>query len=445
MFGRLLSRRGTHPAGRSVRGWPLWSTSPPVLAYVLVVDALALALSMGALRMVPITGGDWARLGLLTGCALVHIDVSRTIERHREVSSGGGPYLDPLSVWEFASVLILPPALAVSMVLVIRAFAYVRIWRRVRVPLYRWVFSTAAIVLGMYAAAVVLAAGPGAYPGVPAGMTGLAIMILAAVLFWAINYGLVTGAILISTPTMTAAELIAKFDEQIIEVGAIGLGMATAVIVVHQPTVLVGVVVGLLALHRSVLIGQFQRAARTDGKTGLLTAIYWHELAQHELDRARQRGTTLGVLMIDLDHFKQVNDTHGHPAGDAVLAAVADAVTAQIRALDTAARFGGEELIVALPGATANALFAVSERIRHHIEGLTVDVPGLTGQPTAVHVTASIGGALYPDAGTTLDQLLIAADAALYDAKHAGRNRTHITAPRQRSPRANTDRHSTTD
>jgi len=205
--------------------------------------------------------------------------------------------------------------------------------------------------------------------------------------------------------------------------------MVTAVVVVYKPIVLVGVVAALLALHRSMLVGEFQRAARIDAKPSLYTATFWHQLAEHELERARQRGSTVGVLMIDLDHFKNVNDTYGHPAGDQVLAAVAAEVKAQVRQLDTAARFGGEELVVVLPAISADALYTVAERIRSHIETVSIDATSPHG-PTILHVTASVGGALFPDAGDSLDQVLLAADTALYAAKNAGRNRTELSTAR---------------
>jgi GGDEF domain-containing protein len=92
--------------------------------------------------------------------------------------------------------------------------------------------------------------------------------------------------------------------------------------------VLAGVVIALVAMHRGVLLAQFRRAARTDAKTGLYSPEWWHQMALRALERAEVRGTGMAVLMLDLDHFKVINDTYGHLVGDQVLRAVAQALAA---------------------------------------------------------------------------------------------------------------------
>ena len=127
--------------------------------------------------------------------------------------------------------------------------------------------------------------------------------------------------------------------------------------------------------------------------------------------------------MVDLDYFKRVNDTYGHVAGDVVLKAVADTLRGQVRDYDLVGRFGGEEFAVLLPGTSESGAVTAGERIRGAIAAMITEVP-LDGTHAEVNgLTVSIGCAVHPSAGDTLEKLLLAADTALYRAKSAGRNR----------------------
>ena len=143
-------------------------------------------------------------------------------------------------------------------------------------------------------------------------------------------------------------------------------------------------------------------------------------MATDTFARAAATGGRLGVLMLDLDHFKRVNDTYGHMAGDSVLRAVAEAVTSEIRADDTAGRWGGEEFAVLLPGVDPADMVVIAERIRRRVHALIVQPDRGT---TIADLTISIGAAHAPDPRITgVDDLVRAADAALYAAKTNGRN-----------------------
>ncbi|WP_052026081.1 GGDEF domain-containing protein [Amycolatopsis vancoresmycina] len=127
--------------------------------------------------------------------------------------------------------------------------------------------------------------------------------------------------------------------------------------------------------------------------------------------------------MLDLDHFKRVNDTHGHLAGDDVLRAVARAVRGEVRIYDAVGRFGGEEFVVLLPGIGQGHSAAVAERIRDAVASLAVETAGgrrIDG------LSVSIGVAVHPAAGSGVDEVLGAADKAVYEAKHTGRNRVCV-------------------
>lgn len=167
--------------------------------------------------------------------------------------------------------------------------------------------------------------------------------------------------------------------------------------------------------------------ALTDGLTGVYNQRYLRGHLRALADQAAASGGQLAVLMLDLDRFKAINDRFGHAAGDAALKAVADAIRQNVRVFDTVARYGGEEFVVVMPGASRPEGEAVAERLRAAVDALTVESAG-----QRLPLTVSIGvAALQPasgaPAGSSVDgALLRAADAALYRAKAAGRNRVVV-------------------
>jgi diguanylate cyclase (GGDEF)-like protein len=159
-----------------------------------------------------------------------------------------------------------------------------------------------------------------------------------------------------------------------------------------------------------------------DALTGCFNRREFHRRLQEEMAVSRRYGRSLSLLMLDLDHFKVVNDTYGHQVGDEVLKAVAGMVRLQLRAVDMVARFGGEEFTVILPETAVAGGVAVAERIRSHVENSRVTLE--TGE--AVQITVSIGVVAFPLSGTapsSEERLIAEADRALYIAKNKGRNR----------------------
>jgi diguanylate cyclase (GGDEF)-like protein len=170
-------------------------------------------------------------------------------------------------------------------------------------------------------------------------------------------------------------------------------------------------------LHETI-----QRQAVTDELTGLFNHRRFQEVMAAEVERTRRFGQELGLVMLDIDDFKRVNDTYGHLQGDMVLREVARVLRESSREIDEPARYGGEEMAVALPQTGLQGAYEFAERVRQRIEGLKL--PLLEGEGT-LRVTASFGVASLPhSAKVDKDALVAAADAALYRAKRSGKNRT---------------------
>jgi diguanylate cyclase (GGDEF)-like protein/PAS domain S-box-containing protein len=161
-----------------------------------------------------------------------------------------------------------------------------------------------------------------------------------------------------------------------------------------------------------------------DALTGLYNRRYLEEVLAREVRRAARGAQSLGIIMIDLDHFKNFNDTYGHDAGDAVLRETGSALAKSIRAEDFVCRFGGEEFVVILPTADLEATSARAERLRVKMRELTVLHQG----KSMGMLTISVGVAVFPEHGTSPKELMAAADAALYGAKHNGRDQVVVAS-----------------
>jgi two-component system cell cycle response regulator len=176
-----------------------------------------------------------------------------------------------------------------------------------------------------------------------------------------------------------------------------------------------------VAVDNVLLHQEAQRLSITDELTGLWNYRYFQMSLGKEIERAARFGRPLALLMLDIDHFKRVNDEHGHQRGDAVLAELATRVRTEIREVDALARYGGEELVLILPETGEDGAAHIADRICHVVRHLP-----FTGNGEPLYVTVSIGAAVFPANGMTGATLVRAADEALYEAKRGGRDQWRL-------------------
>jgi diguanylate cyclase (GGDEF)-like protein len=175
-----------------------------------------------------------------------------------------------------------------------------------------------------------------------------------------------------------------------------------------------------LAVSNALLYEKTLGLSKIDGLTGLKNHREFKEAFAAECLRAKRYQRGLGMMMLDVDHFKNYNDTHGHPQGDILLKKLAELIGENLKDTDVVARYGGEEFAVLLFETTKQEAVNVAERLRHMVEWCKF--PKEETQPGG-KITVSVGVSGYPDDGDNMETLLSAADAALYRAKRAGRNR----------------------
>jgi diguanylate cyclase (GGDEF)-like protein len=399
-----------------------------LLSSVLVVELLVVVLLVADVVRGGATQLTWhlaAVLAALAVAGVLHTEIALRVERMRRRVTPS-PHVDLSSVWTFAAALLLPPLLASVVVVVVYLHLYVRVWRPTRQAAYRWLFTTATVLLAVHAAA-----GAAAYidtSDVFSSGPGLAAIVTALLSYTAVNTCLVVGVIVLSAPELSFREVLGRGDDVVLELATLSMGgLAAGAISSTSPLHALLVLPPLVVLHRAVLVRHFQEVASIDGKTGLLNAAAWQDRADRVLQRAQRSQGGAAVLILDLDHFKQVNDSHGHLAGDRVLSSVAEALRAEVRDNDLVGRFGGEEFVIMLPGHQGagydrGELEAVADRIRRRVDALGVEVATPDGPLTVGDFSVSVGGATFPDDAADLDGLLEVADSALYAAKRAGRN-----------------------
>ncbi len=417
---------------RAVRAWRLWAVPPKAQAMILgveLVTALAVLVSVAVSYRQCLTEMATVRLLLLLVLAVAYSEITYQMQRMRRFLVGSAVLIGLHSVWAFAGVLILPIGYSAALVCALFLVAALR-RRQQKAVAYRLTYTGATVVLASLAAKVVATDIQPDIVGLPSGGLTAVAIVTAALVFFVVNTSLVVLAVyLAGAPSLTA--LMPARQELALEASTLVLGVMIADTSLRLVWLTPTVLLLLVLLQRSSLVSQLEIAATTDSKTGLLNAAAWQELAQRELMRAQRDGSQCTVLLIDLDHFKRVNDTAGHLAGDAALRAIGDALKRELRGYDAVARFGGEEFVVFLDDLGGEAAGQVAERVLSRIRSLAV------GNDTArISLTASIGMAGYPQHGQSLTELIEQADRGLYLAKRSGRDQVGLpVAVEVRQPR----------
>jgi diguanylate cyclase (GGDEF)-like protein len=242
-----------------------------------------------------------------------------------------------------------------------------------------------------------------------------------------------------SSAWFTAILLIAFMLYNVIRALVVGLG------IIQQPTSLyreetmtfglfiaiaLGIAFGFFWMTTALLTTGLEQMASTDPLTRIYNRRVFLLWCEKELVRGQRTGTPFSVLMVDLDHFKQINDCFGHQAGDQALCAVVEKMQDSVRGIDVLGRWGGEEFAVLLPGAAADAALLVAQRVRRNIERILLPGTGIRNgeRVQMISVTASVGIATYRGVDDTVHTMIERADMALYQAKAAGRNCVLATA-----------------
>jgi diguanylate cyclase (GGDEF)-like protein len=363
--------------------------------------AAALALSAPA----HLTTQQWHMFALLVlGAAIAHYFVVHTPSN--QIFHVG-------LAFTVAGALVLPPRLIVLMCVVQHASD----WAKERYPWYIQVFNISNYVLGALAAheATKLAA-----TNLDASeSTALLAGVGGCLAFVAVNHVLLAQMLLLGRGRSYGESGLFGFESLLSDFVLALFGLTVAILWKLDPWALAIVFPPLALVQRALTVPQLWAEARTDAKTGLFNIRHFNAELASELRRSSRFRRPLSVLIADLDLLREVNNTYGHLAGDAVLRGVAEVLTRELRDYDTAARFGGEEFTILLPETDLEGALAIAERIRAGVEAQEIS---LAPRPGTVRASLSLGVASFPRDGKTADDLLSAADRALYRAKVSGRN-----------------------
>src|SRR6266581_4478729 len=392
-------------------------------AYVGAVPAAAFVMIVFAASRTIWTAPDLLEFLLLLACGVVSVAATP-----RVAYVTPGVTRDFLTAWVLPVAILLPPVYAMLTPIPLQVLTQ---WRVHKGVVYRRVFTAGAISLTYGAASLLFRQFPDSFAGGSIGSGAHAITWVLAVAICELVGGfghkfLIMAAIKLSDPSVKLPELALNREALLADFAEFDLSLLITVVVAVTPVLAIAAVPTVLLARRFIMHAGLLAASRIDTKTGLLNAATWEREAEVEVTRAVRMNVPLAVALVDIDHFKVVNDTYGHLAGDKALRAVTDALRSQLRAYDVAGRFGGEEFVVLLPQAREVDAINVAERLRAHIAAMSIPVGDDAESGPSIKLTISVGVAALDGTSRELTDLLAAADAALYYAKETGRNRTHV-------------------
>ena len=416
-------------AHANVRCWAWWQLPGILRIYVAAVPFAAFVLMGLAASSTTWHLDDLLKFLLLLTCGLVSVAATPRMAYRQS-----GSVKDFITAWVLPVAVLLPPIYA--LVLPVPLFALTQ-WRATTGLLHRRVFSAAAIGLAYGGGALAFRALPNSFAGGAIGTGTHALTWAVAVVICELAGGtghrfLILIGIKLSDPSVRLIRAEMNREALLGAFAEFDLGVLITIVIAANPLLAAFAVPTVLLARRFMMHQPLVEQTRIDVKTGLLNAATWEREASVEVDRAVRTDQPLAIALVDIDHFKRVNDTYGHLVGDRVLRVVSDALRSQLRGYDLAGRFGGEEFIILLPQAREGDARNVAERLRQYIAGLEIPVDDGPECMTFVRLTISVGVAALDGVSRELTDLMAAADAALYYAKETGRNKTHVitaTAP----------------
>jgi diguanylate cyclase (GGDEF)-like protein len=419
MGASSLTRRTL--AWANFRKWAWWQLPLLLRCYVGAAVLAALGLTAYAASQTEWHLIDLGKFVLLLGCG-----ISCVVATGRMSYVQGGMTRDFLSAWVLPVAILLPPVYAMVTPVPLQVLTQFRINKGV---VYRRAFTAAVIGQCYGAASMVFRTFPHSFAGSAIGtgthaLTWTITVIVCEILGGRGHQLLIVGGIKLTDPTVRMVDLSFNREALLGDFAESDLGVLITVVVGINPVLAVIAVPTLLLIRRFLMHAQLLARARVDTKTGLLNSSTWETEAAAEVTRAMRTGSQVSLALIDIDHFKAVNDTHGHLVGDVVLRAVTDAIREHLRSYDLAGRFGGEEFVVLLPQAGEREAVSIAERLRTRIAAMAI--PAGEGSDVTVRLTISVGVAALGGDARELNDLMAAADAALYQAKQSGRNKTRV-------------------
>jgi diguanylate cyclase (GGDEF)-like protein/putative nucleotidyltransferase with HDIG domain len=384
---------------------------PPTRAtfYFFVVGAVAAAASVPLLTHLRAGTHSWATFFILgSAAAIAQLFVVRTPRNQSYHTT---------VVFLIPAVMLLPPEL----VALIGVIQHVPEWLKNRNAWYSQIFNICNWTISLLAAWAGFHATLGAAHLFPNDQLRLAFAgMAAAAVCVAVNHILLAPMLHFFYSHSMRDLGIFSFESLSTDLVLAALGVGIGTFWEVNPWLLPFALAPLLLIHRSLSVPALQEEARVDPKTGLFNARYFAAALAEELARSQRFERPLTLIMADLDLLRDINNTYGHLAGDAVLKGIAETFRTQLRHYDVPARFGGEEFAILLPETPPEQAFEIAERIRRAVAAAAIDVE-TSSEP--IRATVSIGVAAFPRDGADANELIHQADLAVYRAKLQGRNR----------------------
>jgi diguanylate cyclase (GGDEF)-like protein/putative nucleotidyltransferase with HDIG domain len=404
--------------------------SLPAMIYLVAVAAAA---SLATLPFVGQLQTDHHSVGVWT--TFVMLAAGAAIAQVLLVHHPPNQTYHATNVFLIPAILLLPPELVVAVAIIM----HLPSWLKNRTAWYREFFNICNYVLATLAAWGVVKLVLGldgliADANLRFAVAGMACSIVLV----GINHAALAPMLMLGEGHSIRESKLFSFHGLSTELVLAALGVVLATFWHVNPWLIPFALSPILLIHRSLSVPKLEAEARVDSKTGLFNARHFGLALNEEIVRAQRFGRPLALIMADLDLLRDINNSYGHLAGDAVLKGVADVFRSELRHYDVPARFGGEEFSILLPETSVEEAMEIAERIRKAVAERSIDVE-TSSQP--IRATISIGVAAYPRDGQDANELIHQADLAVYRAKLQGRNRVldatsePLAVPADRKPK----------